>query len=856
MRNVKKIIGILTVSAMTAGLLGGFSVSAEGAYQSERLNSRSFGEAVSLGTPLEQSINLDGAVAQEDGKNMLYTTSSGTPATFNVVNLDDRKVERYFSLDKVDSSWSHLVDSKGNVYIAGCGSAAHIYRYSPETKEVADLGAVFSEKAVYNLSADEKDNIYFGTYPSGLMVKYDVAAKKYENLGEAYPGHQYCKALNYYNGKLYAGTNAVEAKLIEFDLSTKQRKEIPIPQVDGKTVKPESVYCSIVVDHYLFASITGKFETPGWTLLIYDLDKGAFVGTQTGLAQLYASHEVDGCVYYNANGYLQKFDLKTGKAEQTQMQASYSMRGVYGATLNGQKCLVTADYSGCPMVMNLETGIASKMEDVRTKGTGIGLQNIICDKETDRLYAGGYMASQGAEYDIVSGKYTRYFPMGQPEGMVISNGNLYSGIYPDGKIDRFDLSEEVVKDVNPRMLFKIGEEQQRPFAMKAYDGKILSGTIPEYNILGGALIITDEATGEHKTYRNVVKNQSVVGLTYKDGLIYGATSISGGLGIDPTEASAKMFVFDPAQEKVIREWVPEFPSDMPTPVRFIGDLEVGPDGLVWGACNGLLFAMNPETYELEKNLTVGPTKWGTGHQWRPVYLKFGSDGLLYTTQCSRINVIDTETMECIDLSSDMNNTTGTLALDSQDNIYYTSGTEIFRIANSMEPLTEAQLRGLYERIGDSLVLMIDNAYAIANGKTVMIDPQNPEVKAITVDDRTLLPVRFIAESLNAAVGWDEASQTVTLTLPDTKVVIVIGSDKMMVNDQEITLDVAAQTLNDRTLLPLRALAEALGQKVFWDDRGLIVINRDEAKLPQKGDTLPEELLKYLWFCTTTDIVKN
>ena len=174
----------------------------------------------------------------------------------------------------------------------------------------------------------------------------------------------------------------------------------------------------------------------------------------------------------------------------------------------------------------------------------------------------------------------------------------------------------------------------------------------------------------------------------------------------------------------------------------------------------------------------------------------------------------------------------------------------------MEPLTEAQLRELYEKIGDSLVLMIDNAYAVANGKTVMIDPQNPEVKAITVDDRTLLPVRFIAESLNAEVGWDEASQTVTLTLPDTKVVIVIGSDKMTVNDQEITLDVAAQTLHDRTLLPLRALAEALGQKVFWDDRGLIVINRDEAKLPQKGDTLPEELLKYLWLCTTTDIVKN
>ena len=47
---------------------------------------------------------------------------------------------------------------------------------------------------------------------------------------------------------------------------------------------------------------------------------------------------------------------------------------------------------------------------------------------------------------------------------------------------------------------------------------------------------------------------------------------------------------------------------------------------------------------------------------------------------------------------------------------------------------------------------------------------------------------------------------------------------MNVNGSIITLDVPAQTIGGRTLIPLRALVEALGKQVFWDDRGLILIS--------------------------------
>lgn len=83
------------------------------------------------------------------------------------------------------------------------------------------------------------------------------------------------------------------------------------------------------------------------------------------------------------------------------------------------------------------------------------------------------------------------------------------------------------------------------------------------------------------------------------------------------------------------------------------------------------------------------------------------------------------------------------------------------------------------------------------------------------NSRTYVPIRFIAEELGYDVKWDGANKKVTMTSDGTKVELTIGSNKMMVNGKAVLLDTPAEIRDDRTFVPLRAIAEAFGEKVDY-----------------------------------------
>ena len=85
-----------------------------------------------------------------------------------------------------------------------------------------------------------------------------------------------------------------------------------------------------------------------------------------------------------------------------------------------------------------------------------------------------------------------------------------------------------------------------------------------------------------------------------------------------------------------------------------------------------------------------------------------------------------------------------------------------------------------------------------------------------VDGRTLVPVRAIFEAIGATVEWDSETRTATGVKGDTEVIIQIDSTTAYVNGEEKTLDVPAQIINNRTMIPARFVSEAMDCEVTWD----------------------------------------
>lgn len=98
-----------------------------------------------------------------------------------------------------------------------------------------------------------------------------------------------------------------------------------------------------------------------------------------------------------------------------------------------------------------------------------------------------------------------------------------------------------------------------------------------------------------------------------------------------------------------------------------------------------------------------------------------------------------------------------------------------------------------------------------NGKPVSFD-----VQPMIENDRVLVPMRAIFEALGARITWTEETQTVTASGNYKQISLQIGSREMYVNSKVVLLDVPAQVVNGRTMVPIRAVSEGMGAKVEWD----------------------------------------
>lgn len=133
-------------------------------------------------------------------------------------------------------------------------------------------------------------------------------------------------------------------------------------------------------------------------------------------------------------------------------------------------------------------------------------------------------------------------------------------------------------------------------------------------------------------------------------------------------------------------------------------------------------------------------------------------------------------------------------------------------------------------------LQINNPIMEINGKKAEIDA-GAGTKPIIENGRTLVPIRAIIEAFGGNVEWDQSTQKVLLTMEDDTISLFINSNVAYLNDKPETLDTAPAIINERTMLPIRFIAEGFNLGVAWDSGNETVSIIKNSFDDQEYDTL-------------------
>ena len=113
-----------------------------------------------------------------------------------------------------------------------------------------------------------------------------------------------------------------------------------------------------------------------------------------------------------------------------------------------------------------------------------------------------------------------------------------------------------------------------------------------------------------------------------------------------------------------------------------------------------------------------------------------------------------------------------------------------------------------------IVLQIGSPLMTVNGTGQNIDEEG--TVPVIVNERTLVPIRAIIEAMGGTVGWDGEKREVSLDYNGDNIRLVIDSTTAYLNDKAAELDTAPTIINERTMLPIRFIAESFGFDVAWD----------------------------------------
>lgn len=597
-----------------------------------------------------------------NGTELIYTVVRGEPAHLLAFDIKTKALVLDTPLGDADGVWDMAQASDGVLYIPGASGS--LFKHTPGTQLVEDLGvALAGETYLWNLTAGKDGEVFGATYPGCRVFRYHPK-DGFSDVGNGplVPGENYVRSLAFHQktGLLYAGVGS-HAHLLEIDPKTGTKKEI-LPK---KYQEKEFVYSLEIVpgkngNDRLFALITS-----GNITLIYNLKTKKFEQEVQGIdMKAIIADPKSKDVFYTAQSSLMR--LKPSKNIAKAKQIAVKVGSANAFFWGKDKHLYLLSSAGQLVQHHLQTKKTTTTQ-LQIPGQPIPI-NAIMAGPNGKIWTGGYLAGGHATFDPFTNTNTKYLGLDQTEGMAVQGDSIYFGIYPKGRFYVYNTRKKWdINQDNPQKIAEI-KEQSRSFAVLSVPSKkmMFFGMIPEYGKLGGAFVSYDITKAETETYQPI-NDQAIASLVYNQETVIAGTTISGGLGVKPSQKQAFLFGWDLVNRKKTFELAP-VPG-----AAAITCLITGPDGNVWGIADGVLFifdVLQQKVLSTHQLYNYPPFK---SHIWRSAFLVVHPNGQVYGTDNNQLFKIDPVSKACTIIAKDA----ALLAMDKQGTLYFKRKTNLW-----------------------------------------------------------------------------------------------------------------------------------------------------------------------------------
>ncbi len=537
------------------------------------------------------------------------------------------------------------VGSDGAVYVGGV-HPGDLYRFEPTTGKIENLGgSQFGGTYIWACAASpDRRKIYAACYPTSGVLEYDVRDRKLRNLGRMSRTEQYARSICVDTvGQVWVGIGT-HADLVIWDPGSESRLSV-LPEQYGHNsscydvaASGRHVFCKLLYDHkHLIYDSTTRQPI---TVLGKPPD---------GLSYMAARGGRSGCFYLHAtlSGTLYRYragDAGPEKLVEGLGQVAVVEEDRYAYAIDDQdfvyfdlaerKELVRRKLAEATDGMNLYT-LAAGADGKIYGSTYINMHMFSVDPESGRIADLGKALRWGGQIDSMhAGR----------------DGKIYMGSYVHAVVSVYDPTRPwkigTAADCNPREIGPVGSGQYRTRCITlGPDDKIYVGSIPSYNTAPtGALSRVDPATGEVRTWLDLVPGGAVHCVVADDKYLYGA-------------GGGKLFVFDPGAEKTLAN------LDLP-----VSAMALAPGGEVAGAGGGRVFVFSSKHMNLT-HTAENPLGDFT-------HMCLAPDGNLYGINGRRVGRIVPGTWQVEQIASEGGKF---LAADRKNRLYFGRGSRVLRL---------------------------------------------------------------------------------------------------------------------------------------------------------------------------------